>query len=52
VAVAQVHVWLRIHGRACPLPSAPRWRRRNRDLRVDGGRDNIHDRWNRQVVQR
>jgi CspA family cold shock protein len=23
LAAAQVHVWLRIHGRACPLPPAP-----------------------------
>src|SRR5215207_7029447 len=36
---AQVHVWLSIRGRACPLPSAPGRTDVDRYLRVDGGRD-------------
>jgi hypothetical protein len=52
LGTAQVHVWLRILQSTCPLPPAPHVSAWPMDLRVDGGRDNIHGCWNGEMVQR
>ena len=43
---------LLFYSRACPFAACATRRRRDRYLRDNGGRDNQHDCWNRQVVQR